>query len=261
MKERVKCFEDVIDRKKSYALLDGGLRVVEVKRIVGTVDKCDELDGNFHNLRRRDRQEINRRNSMADALRRYEFLPPIELYLLRGEYYVVDGNRRVAAAKDMKIDFIDAHVTEYVSRENFVDMSGSLSRRRFETQTGIKSITLTHENGYEALLEEVMQYPADGGVIKKGRKWYSEIFLRACKRIERTSLPGHYREIQTGDIYVLINRFYRNYLGGVPHYTDYDTIISGFMFAHGIRQRRPLRFPLLNLLSALFLRRGGRDGG
>jgi hypothetical protein len=255
MKARVRCFEQEIEGVTSYALMEVGLRVVEVSRIVGTVDKCDELDENFHYLHRKDRQEQSRRNRVEEAFRQNLFLPPVDLYLFRGEYYVVDGNRRVAVARDMKIEYMDARVTEYVSRDSVMEMAGVMARRRFETETNIRTITLTHENGYEALLEEVKRYPGNGGTAVQARRWYSECFLPACKRIVASSLPRHYRELQAGDIYVLINGFYRSYMGGVPPYTHYDAIISGFTFAHGIRQRHPLRFPPFRLLTALILRR------
>jgi hypothetical protein len=37
--------------------MDAGLRVVEVEKIIGTVDKFGELDRRFRPLRRRDRGE------------------------------------------------------------------------------------------------------------------------------------------------------------------------------------------------------------
>ena len=255
MKARVRCFEEETEGVTSYTLMEVGLRVVEARRIVGTVGKCDELDANFHYLHRKDRHERSRRSSMEEAFRKNLFLPPVDLYLYRGEYYVLDGNRRVAMARDMKIEYLDARVTEYVSRDSVMEMAGVMARRRFESETGIRTITLRYENGYEALLEEVKHYPGGGETAALARRWYAECFLPACRRIEASSLPRRYRELQSGDLYVLINGFYRSYMGGVPPYTLYDTIISGFMFAHGIRQHRPLRFPPFKLVTALMLRR------
>jgi hypothetical protein len=51
-------------------------------------------------------------------------LPPVKLYKLtrrssaredspQSEYYVVDGHHRVAMARKLGQDFLDAHVTEY----------------------------------------------------------------------------------------------------------------------------------------------------
>jgi 3',5'-cyclic AMP phosphodiesterase CpdA len=108
--------------------MDAGLRVVEVKAITGTGDTCGELDEHFRYMKRRDRHERNRWYKIGQAFQNYTFLPPIDLYLYGGEYYAVDGNRRVAAVIQIGIAYIDATVTEYVSRDNYIEMAGALHR-------------------------------------------------------------------------------------------------------------------------------------
>ncbi len=256
MKGRVKCFKDELNREDSYAIMDAGLRVVEVRRITGTVDKCGELDMQFQYVRRHDRNERSRRDQVRAAFQRNIFFPPVDLYLYRGEYYVVDGNRRVAAAREMGIDYIDAAVTEYISRKNYIEVAGAMYRRKFESLTGIRNITLTHESGFETLLREVEDHVAGGDVSVRGRNWYSQDFLPRCKKIEKSVLPQHYGDIQVGDIYVLISEFYRSFMGGIPEGADYDTILSGFIFAHGLRGRRILRSPLFKMISMLIIKKG-----
>ncbi len=255
MKGLAKCFEDVLEKGVSYTVMDAGLRVVEVKAVTGTVDKCGELDEHFRYIKRHDRHERSRRHGMGEAFQKYTFFPPIDLYLYRGEYYVVDGNRRVATAIQMGIAYIDATVTEYVSRDNYIEMAGALYRRRFEIEAGIRNIILAFENGFEVLLREVEGYTTDQDPSTRGRNWYSQVYLPRCKKIEKSILPAHYKNLRTGDIYVLMGEFYRNFMGGIPEDTDYDTIISGFIFAHGLRHRRNLRSPVYRLLTHVFLNR------
>jgi hypothetical protein len=47
-------------------------------------------------------------------MRQGEPLPPIEVWAWRGEYYVLDGHHRVAAARALGSDYISAHVIEVV---------------------------------------------------------------------------------------------------------------------------------------------------
>jgi hypothetical protein len=258
MKKRVRCFEEEIDRSSSYGIMDAGLRVVETGRIVGTVDKCGELDRHFQYLRRRDRNERSRRYAMYRALQEHQFLPPVELYLLRGDYYVVDGNRRVATAKDMKIEFIDAHVTEYVFRKHSLDMGGVMARRRFEVEAGITTIVLNNESGYRTLLSEIEGYAGGGDIEARARRWLSKSFRPACASIEKSGLPVRYPDLRVGDIYVLVSDFYRTYLDGIPEESRYESLISGFTFAHGIRRRRPFHFPFFRMMSAAVLKMGLR---
>jgi ParB-like chromosome segregation protein Spo0J len=46
------------------------------------------------------------------ALREGETVPPIEVYRLRGRYYVADGHHRVAASRALGEKSIAAYVTE-----------------------------------------------------------------------------------------------------------------------------------------------------
>jgi hypothetical protein len=53
------------------------------------------------------------------------------VYLLSGQYYVIDGNRRVAAAKRNGLEFMDAHVIECVPHGNKEAHRGAVSQRLF----------------------------------------------------------------------------------------------------------------------------------
>jgi len=73
MRKRVKCFDEVFDSTRAYTVFDGGLRVIEVSKIKGSVDKCGELDDRFRYIRRRDRGERSRRYLLEEAARRNAF--------------------------------------------------------------------------------------------------------------------------------------------------------------------------------------------
>ncbi len=134
-------------------------------------------------------------------------------------------------------------------------MAGALLRRRFEIETGIRNISLTHESGYGVLLEQIQSFPGEESIEMKARKWYTDTFLPASKRIESSNLPEKYENLQTGDIFILIMEFFRNYMDGIPTDTGFETIISGFMFAHGISQRRLLRSLPFRIVSAMIFRK------
>jgi hypothetical protein len=47
----VKCFDDEINEYGPYITIEAGLRVIEVRRITGSVNKCHELDRRFRTRR------------------------------------------------------------------------------------------------------------------------------------------------------------------------------------------------------------------
>jgi hypothetical protein len=100
--------------------VDAGVTAVPVHRVVGSVDRWRVLRGDF--LFRTGPRLTERHKSVAKALRSGAYLPPLELYTIRpagagaaqpAEYYVLDGHHRVAMARRLGLDFLDAHVVEY----------------------------------------------------------------------------------------------------------------------------------------------------
>jgi hypothetical protein len=260
VKRLAECFQDVFDKKTPYTVMDAGLRVVEVSRIVGTVDKCGELDQSFRYIKRKDRVENSRWHRIRDAAKKYEILPPIEVNLYKGKYYVVDGNRRVAAAKALEMEFIDANVKEFIPGSEKEMLSGALFRRRFESETGLKNIRLTSEIGYRLLLEEI-ESSSGTSKAKKAKQWYSSCYLPFCAQIGRSEIQSYYPGYSEGDIFVLVARFYRDFIDmrcskthlSGAHDLSFRTLISGFMFAHRIPERRVFRSVPFRLLNRLVL--------
>jgi hypothetical protein len=246
--KRVKCFDVEIAKYTPYAIFEAGLRVVEVKRITGSVNKCHELDSRFRTHRRRDRRERWRRGRLTEHSLKFYALPPIDVYLLGGEYYVIDGNRRVAAAKEFGLEFMDANVTECVPQEDREAQRGAVSQRLFEQQTGLKNIRLDYTSGYKDFLEEVREYGESEDIVDKARDWYSDVYLPALDSIAESELNNRYPNLREGDLYLLITRFFKDLMGRVPQDVGFDTAISAFLFAHQIQKKRlNRRFPLRQL--------------
>jgi len=263
----VKCFAQAAARVGPYRTLDAGPRVIEVARITGTVDKCGELDARFRLVgRRRDRREAHRRRTLDRLDLAVTNLPPIAVYLLSGEYYVIDGNRRVAAALRQKLEYMDAQVTECIPLGDRAALEGASSRRLFEQETGLRNVRLAYEGGYATLLEEIADFsragPATGAARgaagasdlprrEGARRWHSRIFGPACALLAGSSLPRRFPGAEPGDLYVMVARFYRDLLGGYPSGASYRTLLSGFRFARRLPDRRPLRAAPFRLLLSL----------
>ncbi len=251
--KRAKCFAEEAARLGNYTTLDAGPRVIELRRVTGTVNKCGQLDRDFRLIRRRrDRRERFRRMQLDNAALHLTSLPPIDVYLLAGEYYVIDGNRRVAAAKLQGLEYLDAHVVECLPLADREELQGAVTRRRFEQETGLKSLVLSFERGYTTLLQEVNDFLPEGGAAAtsqdRARAWYSRALLPACELIRRSPLPAAFPQAREADLYVMVARFYRDLMGDSPKRISFESLLSGFLFARRIRSRRLLRRPAMHLL-------------
>jgi hypothetical protein len=90
-----------------------GLRVVPLDLIVGTVDRDRDFDRSFRPTSRRVRA---RWEHLAEAMRRGESMPPVDLLQVGEIYFVRDGHHRVSVSRALGREDIDAYVTEVVTR-------------------------------------------------------------------------------------------------------------------------------------------------
>ena len=89
---------------------EGGEQLIPVASIVGSVDGASQrFDRNFRPVSDRARARLG---SILVVMRQGEPLPPVEVWAWHGEYYVLDGHHRVAAARALGSDYISAHVVE-----------------------------------------------------------------------------------------------------------------------------------------------------
>jgi CRP-like cAMP-binding protein len=86
-----------------------------VEAIVGSIGRWQALRSDF--LYRTGQAMTQRFYRVGQAMQAGKALPPIEVYKLDNKYYVLDGHHRVAMARRLGQDFLDAHVVEYASRD------------------------------------------------------------------------------------------------------------------------------------------------
>ncbi len=118
-----KSFEKDVEGAGVVGRVEGGMRTIPAEKIVGSVGRAHNLRSDF--FYRTGQAMTGRFVRIGKAMQEGKVLPPIEVYkaklrrqegereVERTEYYVVDGHHRVAMAKKLGQDFLDAHVVEY----------------------------------------------------------------------------------------------------------------------------------------------------
>jgi hypothetical protein len=120
----IKSFEHELEAAGGVAgRFDAGFRTVPIVKVVGSVSRWRELGSDF--FYRSGKGVTARFYRIGEAMKQGKILPPIEVYGLKrpgrdlgdqppaSEYYVVDGHHRVAMARKLGQDFLDAHVVTY----------------------------------------------------------------------------------------------------------------------------------------------------
>ncbi len=107
----MRSFEDERPKQTAVNMRYVGIAPIEVDKIVGSVDRYEDFDTDFRWLSGRPDE---RSKKLEEAMERGEIVPPIEVYEMGEQYYVLDGHHRVGAAKKLGQDFLDANVTRIV---------------------------------------------------------------------------------------------------------------------------------------------------
>lgn len=123
----VKSFEQEVEGAGITGRREGGMRTIPAAKIVGSVGRAQNLRSDF--FYRTGQAMTARFKRIGQAMEQGKVLPPIEVYRAKlprrqgdqdravTEYYVVDGHHRVAMAKKLGQDFLDAHVVEYTVKD------------------------------------------------------------------------------------------------------------------------------------------------
>ncbi len=207
-----------------------GARTVEVGRIIGSVDRAQELGSDFRPRARR-RGDNERYERIARALDRGESLPPVELYKLGFGYYVLDGHHRVAAALAANQLEIDAVVTEYLPVGDERAARTFAERRAFERSTGLTSVGAVRPETYEALASEIAAYRAALGDVDyrdAARRWEARVFRPLWKRVRAARLSQYFPGERSADIIARIASWRREQARQDCGHLDWDEAFDGF---------------------------------
>jgi len=93
------------------------------------------------------------------AFRGGKSLPPVDLYQIKNEYYVMDGNHRIAVAKEFGFQEIDAHVVEFIPSKSTLENLLYRERAEFNDRTGLPyDIELTETGQYSYLIKQISEH-------------------------------------------------------------------------------------------------------
>lgn len=124
---RLLSFEAAVAGSDVTASVYLGWRAVPVERIVGSVGRTRDFDRAFLPKRR----SLAERWKLVDRMvHDLEELPPVSLYKVGGDYYVVDGHHRLSVARYHGARRVEAEVTEFLPPLSTVSGMGAAPHGR-----------------------------------------------------------------------------------------------------------------------------------
>jgi len=106
-------YNDVVEKLGVRSQSTAGLQQIPLGAIVGSVGRYQDFTRSF--LPRQESDE-DRWVSVGAAAPTIGDLPPIDVYKIGDVYFVLDGNHRVSVARQQRVAYIDAYVTDVRTR-------------------------------------------------------------------------------------------------------------------------------------------------
>ena len=196
----VKSFRDQQQKEAAFDHRDRGIRSVPLDRIVGSVGRYKDFDSRF---RFKPSVPSDRLEWIKKAMREGRTLGPVKLFEIKNEFYVLDGNHRIAAAKELGHDEILAHIEEFIPSTNTLQNVLYRERAEFADRTRLPAeINLTEVGQYDYLLEQIAEHqqylqrtePEKVAYEEAAQDWFKTIYRPLCNIIKRSrlveSFPG-----------------------------------------------------------------------
>ncbi|HEV8632825.1 MAG TPA: DUF4032 domain-containing protein [Chloroflexota bacterium] len=212
-------------RRGAYARADRGLRTIEVVRVVGSVGRTAEFDHRFKYRRGRAPGDAEGRLRRLRALFEAGRVPPLDLYQIGDDLFVLDGHHRVAVARERGQLEIEAHVVEYVPDRNDPANAVHHERRAFVAATGLGDVHATEPGRYPRLLNRIRDHRHELVLATRGaprptlsplaaslpdplpdmreaaRGWYAQEYVLVARVLTARGIARRFPERALGDLY------------------------------------------------------------
>ncbi|HKL01981.1 MAG TPA: Lrp/AsnC ligand binding domain-containing protein [Desulfotignum sp.] len=208
--DHVSSFNEQQAKEEDVQFIDHGVQTIALEKITGSVGKYADFDSRF-----RPKKHVSGKRfiDIKQAMRQGKAMPPVKLYQIRNQYYVLDGNHRVAAAKELGWTEISAKVVELLSGNNTMENLLYIEKNKFFQKTGLPlEIDLTELGKYNYLEQQIRNHQVfltsqsgrDCDFAKASRDWYNTIYLPMTAIIKNGDLITYFPGRTIADLYTYI---------------------------------------------------------
>ena len=206
----VKSFKEVQKQEAAFETRDRGIREVPLDRIVGSVSRYQDFDQKFRIGPHLPKERLE---NIKKIMRSGKSLPPVKLYQIKKEYYVLDGNHRIAATNELGYEDIRAHIIEFIPSTGSLENLIYREKAEFDDLTELPhTIELTDFGQYDHLIDQISNHRKflvretnEPTTIQKAAKdWYKTIYRPLVAIIRKGHLIEHFPNRTLADLYIFL---------------------------------------------------------
>jgi len=204
-------FEQVRTEEQAFDSIDRGTTSVPIEKIVGSVGRYHEFDAHF---KPKGYDSDERLTAIRKSMQEGRPIPPISLYQIKDNYYILDGHHRYTAARSIGFKDIRAHVLELIpSTDTF---ENRLYRERTEFRDRyklVRPIELTELGQFVILEEQIAEHrdaleKESGGSVTEleaAADWYKTIYMPLRTLVETSGVADSFGGRTIDDLYLYIS--------------------------------------------------------
>ncbi len=178
-----KCFTGEYGHLKVDSSSYRGVEPIKIEDIVGSVGRCHDF-GRGLKFKWADTEHFN---SIKRNMEAGEVLPPIKVYRVGSEHYILDGHHRVVAGQQVGRKFFDAEVIElsFAGKKQDPDYS-DCPRREFTEKTGLAGVLYRSREKYKQVLQKLedlhRSLKGEKSLKEVAADWYHGEFLSQTQK-------------------------------------------------------------------------------
>ncbi|MEE4136122.1 MAG: ParB N-terminal domain-containing protein [Desulforhopalus sp.] len=209
--DRSTSFNDRQEQEEAYEAIERGTLLVPLERIVGSVGRYHDFDKQF---RTHPAKSDERLQAIIEAMRAGKVMPPIALYQIKEEYFILDGHHRFQAARELGHSEIRSRILELLPSRDTLENKLYVEKTLFRDQAGLGRPLELSELGQTGHLTWQVDQHRDFLSRQSGEEvsfkqaaadWYISIYRPLATLIENSGLVRSFPGRTVDDLFLYIS--------------------------------------------------------
>jgi hypothetical protein len=211
-KENPHSFNIRRDKEEAYESIKRGTSMVPLEKIVGSVGRYHDFDNQFKTKSTRTDERLE---SILTAMKAGKKMPPISLYQIKDDFFILDGHHRFQAAKRLGYSDIRSCILELLPSKNTLENMLYREKTEFRDKAGLTHrIDLTELGQFDHLEKQISDHQTflvkerslkEVSYKEAARDWYATIYKPLSMIIDESNLARSFPDRTVDDLYLYIS--------------------------------------------------------
>ncbi len=199
------------EKEEAYEAIERGTVQVPLDKIVGSVGRYHDFD---HQFKTHSKNQDERLKGIRAAMVRGKTMPPIALYQIKEDFFILDGHHRFQASLELGHTHIRSKIVELLPSKNTLENKLYIEKIGFRDEAGLdNAINLTELGHTKHLTWQVEEHK---NFLSREQKeeitykqaasdWYNTIYRPLVTLIENSRLVQSFPGRTVDDLYLYIS--------------------------------------------------------